>query len=77
MKVIEEPVYWLSPVGKEDDFNSRIGDTIIDGKSKYGPWGLMTPASWASYSGTGGRLGLGLGQKYKKQSNGKWLKIEG
>lgn len=70
-------VYWLSPVGQTDDFDDTITDTIIDGKTSMGPWALMTPKSWARYSGTNGRLGLGLGQKYSKQSDGKWLKIEG
>jgi hypothetical protein len=69
--------YWLSPVGETDDFNSVISDEIIDGKTVYGPWALMTPKSWAMYSGTSGRLGLGLGQRYKLQADGKWLKVEG
>lgn len=70
-------VYWLSPVGKNDDFGDPITDEIIDGKSSMGPWGLMTAASWARHSGTGGRLGTGLGQRFKKQSDGRWLKVEG
>lgn len=70
-------VYWLSPVGKVDDFGSPITDEIIDGKTTLGPWGLMTPASFAIYSATGGRLGTGLGQRFKKQTGGRWLKVEG
>jgi hypothetical protein len=69
--------YWLSPVNPNDDFGDPVEDVIIDGKTSYGPWALMTPKSWDRYSGTGGKLGLGLGQKYQKQSDGKWLKIEG
>lgn len=67
-------VYWLSGVGIDDDFNDKVENTIIDGKTKTGPWGLMTPASFARF-GVG--LGTGLGQKYEKQPDGKWLKVEG
>lgn len=69
--------YWLSRVNATDDFGDPVTDVIIDGKTCFGPWGLMTPKSWARYSGTSGKLGLGMGQKYKKQSDGKWLKVEG
>lgn len=74
---MNQPVYWLSPVGGRDDFGSVIGDTIIDGKTTMGLWALMTPASWAQHSGTEGKLGLGRGQRYVKQPDGKWLKVEG
>ena len=67
--------YWLSPVGKVDDFEDRISDEIIDGKTIYGPWALMTPISFKKHGV--GRLGTGYGQRYKKQPDGKWLKIEG
>ena len=67
--------YWSSPVGKVDDFEDKISDEIIDGKTIYGPWALMTPKSFKKYGV--GRLGTGYGQKYKKQSDGRWLKIEG
>jgi hypothetical protein len=70
-----EPVYWLSPVGTKDDFGDKVGHVIIDGKTKHGPWALMTPLSWDLHGV--GRLGLGLGQRYEKQTDGKWLKIEG
>jgi hypothetical protein len=72
-----EPVYWLSPVKERDDFGDSITDEIIDGKTSFGPWALMTPKSWRDFSGTNGKLGLGLGQRYKKQANSRWLKVEG
>lgn len=66
--------YWLSPVGDVDDFGDTIEDIIIDGKTEQGPWALMTPKSFEE---NGVNLGLGLGQKYQKQEDGKWLKIDG
>jgi hypothetical protein len=71
----ERKVYWLSPVGKTDDFGDLVADEIIDGKTTYGPWALMTPKSFR-LNGVG-RLGLGLGQRYVKQPDGRWLKVEG
>lgn len=67
-------VYWRSPVGVKDDFGDEVEDTIIDGATTMGPWGLMTPRSHRRY-GVG--LGLGRGQKYERQADGKWLKVEG
>ena len=66
--------YWLSPVGEKDDFGSPIDDIMYDAKSTMGPWGLMSPKSFRQY-GVG--LGTGLGQKYEKQADGKWLKTDG
>lgn len=67
-------VYWTGPVGTADDFGIKITDTIIDGKTTMGPWALMTPETHARM---GCGLGTGRGQKYVKQADGKWLKVEG
>jgi hypothetical protein len=69
------PVYWLSPLGDKDDFGDTFDVEMIDGKTRGGPWANMTPASWKRYGI--GRLGMGYGQRYKKQPNGRWLKVEG
>lgn len=69
--------YWMSPLGDTDDFSVPYKDEMIDGKTRMGPWANMTPESWFKYGGTNGKLGLGLGQRYKKQADGKWLKVEG
>ena len=66
--------YWMGFVKSTDDFNSPIIDEFIDGKTTLGPWGFMTPESYNIY-GIG--LGIGYGQKYVKQENGKWLQVEG
>lgn len=71
----EEAQYWGRPVGDNDDFGDQITDEFIDGKSRMGPWGIMTPKSWKT-NGVG-RLGTGYGQRYKKQADGKWLKVDG
>ena len=71
----ERKVYWLSPLGDFDDFDSPYGDVMYDGKTRMGPWANMTEDSWKRYGV--GRLGTGFGQKYEKQPDGKWLKVEG
>lgn len=68
-------VYWLGNVGGFDDFSQPIDDEFIDGKTTMGPWAIMNPKSWEK-NGVG-RLGQGFGQRYKKQANGRWLKVEG
>lgn len=71
----ERPVYWTGEVPPKDDFGLTIGIEFIDGRTKKGPWATMTPMSWRAMGV--GRLGLGMGQRYKKQNDGRWLKVEG
>jgi hypothetical protein len=73
--VINRKVFWLSPVGECDDFKDVIEDVIYDGRTTMGPWALMTPKSFRQHGL--GRTGLGLAQKYEKQPDGRWLKVEG
>ena len=68
--------YWLSPVGTHDDYGDEIKDIIIDGRTKEGPWALMTPKSFKE-NGWRPEEWQGYGQMYQKQSDGKWLKIKG
>lgn len=70
-------VYWTSGVGGFDDFGDPVKDIIIDGKTNQGPWGLMTPKSYKENGFWPNKFGLGIAQKYQKQADGKWLKIEG
>jgi hypothetical protein len=72
---LNRPKYWVSPVGEFDDFGNRISTEFIDGKTVMGPWAMMTPTSWR-LNGIG-KLGTGYGQRYRKQPDGKWLKVEG
>jgi hypothetical protein len=67
--------YWTGTVPSKDDFGKPMEDEFIDGKTKMGPWAFMTPSSWRRYGIVG--LGIGRGQRYKKQPDGQWLKVEG
>jgi hypothetical protein len=69
MKKVKE---WNGTVKKNDDFGDKIIDSFIDGKTKHGPWAIMTPRSFALY-GVG--LGIGLGQRYFLNNN-KWILLD-
>jgi len=75
MDIWTKKVYWQSPLNDVDDFGDRFADTMIDGKTNMGPWANMTPRSWAMHGV--GQFGVGLGQLYRKQTDGRWLKIKG
>lgn len=70
-----ETIYWTGEVPQLDDFGAPIGDVFYDAKTRRGPWGIMSHGSFVreGYS----KLGPGYGQKYKRQPNGRWLKIKG
>ncbi len=68
-------VYWVSKVPDVDTYGNPIHDEFVDGKSMgTNQWGLFTPTVYAVI---GSGFGTGRGQRYKKQSDGKWLKVEG
>jgi hypothetical protein len=71
----DNAVYWLSPLGKVDDFGIPYENIMIDGRTKQGPWANMTGASWQRHGV--GKFGTGYAQKYMKQADGRWLKVEG
>lgn len=68
------PRYWSGPVGPSDDFAEPITTEFVDGKTRFGPWAIMTPEMHQAH-GLG--LGPGLGQRYARQPDGRWLKVEG
>lgn len=57
---------------KHDDL--FVTGEFVDGKTQGGPWGNMCMACHARY-GVG--LGTGSGQHYRRQTDGKWLKVAG
>jgi len=69
---------------KYDDFGGVLtgkeGEIIYDAATKMrngrlGPWATMSQRSW-EMNGYG-KLGLGLGQKYKRNAKGELHKVEG
>lgn len=75
----EREVYWLGPVHDLDDLGNPIHDEFIDGAISReaggnGAWAMMTPEVHRS---VGIGLGVGRGQHYKRQADGRWLKVAG
>lgn len=75
LKVNKKKVFWTGPVPQRDDFGQRIDRVFIDGVTRMGPWAIMVPWSWGLYGV--GKLGTGMGQRYEKQPDGMWMKVEG
>jgi hypothetical protein len=67
--------YWIGRPPQDDDFGLPIIDQFVDGVTKQGPWAFMNPVSYREHGV--GRLGTGYGQRYKRQTDGRWLKVEG
>ena len=65
---------WMSDVPEKDNFGDPITGVLIDGKTTMGPWALMTDASFRRY-GVG--LGTGKGQKYVREEDGIYYKVDG
>jgi hypothetical protein len=68
-------VYWIGPAPTQCDLCAEpITDTFIDGKTIMGPWANMCSNC---YEEKGVGLGIGRGQLYGKQADGRWLKTKG
>jgi hypothetical protein len=74
----EEPArYWLSPPPELcDTCQLPIHHVFYDMKTTMGPWGCLCVAC-AMFGPGIGRTGPGLGQRYDRQPDGRWLKMEG
>jgi hypothetical protein len=57
----------------KDDWGSPITTAFIDGRTIWGPWAIFTPRHWALY-GLAQPLGTGVGQRYNKNPDGRWIK---
>jgi hypothetical protein len=73
--VMSKEKYWIGTIGGKDDFGATITTDFVDGKTWNGPWAIMAPSTWKRQGC--GKLGLGFGQWYRKQADGRWLKVEG
>ena len=69
-----KPKYWAGEVKARDDFNFLIETEFVDGKTTFGSWAIMSPQAFG-FHGLG--IGPGYGQRYQKQADGRWLKVEG
>lgn len=73
--VMTNPVYWASPLNGCDvccaDFPGGIMyDAVVSGM-----WGNVCQSCFSLDPRA--KLGTGFGQKYEKQVDGRWLKVEG
>jgi hypothetical protein len=71
---------WSGPVPDTDSFGHAISDMFIDGQcdlsgSFRGRWAIFSWYSWQRYGC--GRLGLGYGQRYDRQPDGTFMKVQG
>lgn len=70
-----ENKYWIGDVSSQDDFGKPIKGVFVDGKTRMGPWAIMSPESFRIHGV--GKYGTGYGQRYVKGASGKWVKVEG
>lgn len=68
-----KPVYWMGNVEKCQICQANFKDVMYDSNTRLG-WGNICQECFEDY-GTG--LGTGRGQKYERQADGRWLKMEG
>lgn len=67
-------VKWMG--SKVCDFcHKDIDDILIDGKTMMGPWAVMCEECHSIHGYP--TFATGIGQKYKKNSEGDFVKIEG
>jgi hypothetical protein len=71
-----EPVYWMGEVPKACQLSGKvIAKTFVDGRVPgMTSWAYVHPKYFKAIGGT---FGVGRGQLYEKQDNGRWLKVEG
>jgi hypothetical protein len=68
-------MYWMGTTPMQCDICQRpIDGTFIDGATSRGPWATMDPNCHEVF---GRGLGTGRGQRYERQPDSRWLKVEG
>lgn len=64
----------LNPPIQCDVCHSQINNVFYDAMTAYGPWANLCTNC---FNTIGIGLGTGLGQMYRKQKDGTYLKVEG
>jgi hypothetical protein len=62
---------WLGNVPQYDDFGHLVITQFIVGETSSGLWAFMSLLSFRTHGVPG------LGQRYVRQKDGRWLKMEG
>lgn len=65
--------YWLGGTNC-DMCQQPIKKELFDAKTTMGPWGTLCKTH---YEELGVGLGVGSGQRYEEQQDGRWLLVEG
>jgi len=52
----------------------ELGSVMYDAKTLSGPWGCLCPECWRRH--TAKKLGVGLGQKYRRAADGQFHSVE-
>jgi hypothetical protein len=71
-----DKVYWIGTVPAVCDLcHQPLGATFVDGATApQGRWGILDLRCHRRF---GYGIGRGRGQMYRKQADGRWLKVEG
>jgi hypothetical protein len=68
-------LYWHGPAPNACDCcGIGIHSVFVDGATDRGQWGNLHPTC---HERIGRGLGAGRGQRYEKQVDGRWLRMEG
>lgn len=72
-------VRYVSAEGRSEDdfgypFTKEEGEIVYDARTKGGPWATMSESSFELFGA--GQLGLGSGQKYRRNAQGHLIKVE-
>jgi len=60
---------------KTCDYCGKTAATMYDSASKEGPWAFMCPECWKEHGF--GKLGVGFGQRYDRDPDGRFFKTAG
>lgn len=68
-------IHWMGKAPVHCDVGGEpIATLFVDGRTVMGPWGNMCMTCHKKF---GSGVGVGKGQMYEKQRDGRWLKIQG